>query len=94
MEEIMNTDKGAIADEPAKYRLIDLFADLAGRMHTYGPNAVIKFTGMGWHVEDRKAGLIERCLLGMVSELVEALRKYSPNTMVTVLDEYGNMRFG
>lgn len=90
----MNTDKGTIIGEACTYRLIDLFADLSGRMHTYGPNAVLKFTGTGWHVEDRKAGLTERRLLGMVSELVEALKEYRPNTKVTVLDEYGNMRFG
>ena len=37
----MNTDKGAIAGGHAKYRLIDLFTDLAGRMHTYGPDSVV-----------------------------------------------------
>lgn len=51
----MNTDKVAIAGGPAKYRLIDLFTDLAGRIHTYGPDAVVTFTNNGWRIEDRKA---------------------------------------
>jgi len=45
----MNTDKGTIIGEAGTYRLIDLFDDLAGRMHTYGPNAVISFNRSGWN---------------------------------------------
>lgn len=79
----MNTDKGAIAGGPAKYRLIDLFTDLAGRMHTYGPDAVVTFTNNGWRVEDRKAKPTERRLIGVVSDLVEALKGNSPERDVT-----------
>lgn len=71
----MNTDKGAIAGGPATYRLIDLFADLAGRMHTYGPDAAVSFTEKGWRVETHKAIPPERPLLGVVSELVDALKE-------------------
>lgn len=90
----MNTDKGTLIGENRTYRLIDLFTDLAGRMHTYGPNAVIRFTGNGWQVEARKAAPPERRLLGMVSDLVDALKEYHPDTKVTVLDGQGTMRFG
>lgn len=83
MEEIMNTDKGTIVGEPAKYRLIDLFTDLAGRMHTYGPDAVVTFTNNGWQVEDRKVKTHERSLLGVVSDLVDALKECKPDDMVS-----------
>lgn len=83
MEEIMNTDKGTIVGEPAKYRLIDLFTDLAGRMHTYGPDAVITFTNNGWQVENRKAKTPERSLLGVVSDLVDALKECKPDDRVS-----------
>jgi hypothetical protein len=83
MEEIMNTDKGTIVGETAKYRLIDLFTDLAGRMHTYGTDAVVTFTSIGWRVEDRKAKPTERRLIGVVSDLVEALKGNSPDSEVT-----------
>lgn len=79
----MNTDKGAVADEPAKYRLIDLFTDLAGRMHTYGPDAVVTFTNNGWQVEDRKVKTHERSLLGVVSDLVDALKECKPDDRVS-----------
>lgn len=80
----MNTDKGAIAGGPAKYRLIDLFADLAGRMHTYGPDAAVTFTERGWRVEKRKTIPPERPLLGVVSDLVDALKEGSkPDAMVS-----------
>jgi len=79
----MNTDKGTIVGEPAKYRLIDLFTDLAGRMHTYGPDAVITFTNNGWQVEARKAKTPERSLLGVVSDLVDALKECKPDARVS-----------
>ena len=80
----MNTDKGNIVGETAKYRLIDLFTDLAGRMHTYGPDAVVTFTNNGWRVEDRKAKTPERSLLGVVSDLVDALKEgCKPDDMVS-----------
>lgn len=79
----MNTDKGAIAGGPAKYRLIDLFTDLAGRMHTYGPDAVVTFTNNGWRVEDRKAKTPEHSLLSVVSDLVDALKECKPDDMVS-----------
>jgi len=79
----MNTDKGTIVGEPAKYRLIDLFTDLAGRMHTYGPDAVITFTNNGWQVENRKATTPERSLLGVVSDLVDALKECKPDARVS-----------
>lgn len=80
----MNTDKGTIVGEPAKYRLIDLFTDLAGRMHTYGPNAVVTFTSNGWRVEDRKAKTTGCSLLGVVSDLVNAMKEGSkPDDMVS-----------
>jgi len=80
----MNTDKGSIAGGPAKYRLIDLFADLAGRMHTYGPDAAVTFTERGWRVEKHKAVPPERPLLGVVSDLVDALKEGSkPDAMVS-----------
>ncbi len=80
----MNTDKGTIVGEPAKYRLIDLFTDLAGRMHTFGPDAVVTFSERGWYVENRKAKPTERRLIGVVSDLVEALKGNSPESKVTV----------
>ncbi len=83
MEEVMNTDKGAIAGGHAKYRLIDLFTDLAGRMHTYGPDSVVTLTNNGWRVEYRKAQPTERRLIGVVSDLVEALKGNSPESEVT-----------
>lgn len=89
----MNTDKGTIVGEACTYRLIDLFDDLAGRMHTYGPNAVISFTKTGWHVEDRKAGPTERRLVGMVSDLVYALKEFKPETKVAIVDAKGTMQF-
>mgnify|MGYP007032380463 FL=1 len=79
----MNTDKGTIVGEPAKYRLIDLFTDLAGRMHTYGPDAVITFTNNGWQVEARKAKTPERSLLGVASDLVDALKECKPDARVS-----------
>lgn len=79
----MNTDKGTIVGEPAKYRIIDLFTDLAGRMHTYGPDAVITFTNNGWQVEARKAKTPERSLLGVVSDLVDALKECKPDARVS-----------
>ena len=79
----MNTDKGTIVGETAKYRLIDLFTDLAGRMHTYGPDAVVTFTNNGWQVEDRKARPTERCLIGVVSDLVDALKSNKPDARVS-----------
>ena len=89
----MNTDKGHIIGEKRTYRLLDLFADLAGRVHTYGPNAVIRFTGAGWQLEARKAAPPERRLIGMVSDLVDALKQYHPDTKVTIVDGQGTMRF-
>lgn len=82
MEESMNTDKGTIVGEPAKYRLIDLFTDLAGRMHSYGPDAAVTFTKGGWRVEKRKATPHEGSLLGVVSDLVDALKKGNPDDIV------------
>ena len=79
----MNTDKGTIVGEPAKYRLIDLFTDLAGRMHTYGPDAVITFTNNGGQVAARKAKTPERSLLGVVSDLVDALKECKPDARVS-----------
>ena len=79
----MNTDKGTIVGEPAKYRLIDLFTDLAGRMHTYGPDAVVTFTNDGWRAENRKAKTPERSLLGVVSDLVDALKECKPDASVS-----------
>lgn len=80
----MNTDKGAIAGGPAKYRLIDLFTDLAGRMHIYGPDAAVTFTEGGWRVEKHKATPPEQPLLGVVSVLVDALKEGSkPDDMVS-----------
>ena len=79
----MNTDKGTIVGETAKYRLIDLFTDLAGRMHTYGPDAAVTFTKGGWQVEDRKAKTPERSLLGVVSDLVDALKSNKPDASVS-----------
>ena len=90
----MNTDKGTVIGEAATYRLIDLFADLAGRMHTYGPNSVITFNGKGWQVDSRNAAPAERRLLGMVSDLVEALKEYGPDTKVTIVNKNGLMKFG
>ena len=89
----MNTDKGTIIGEACTYRLIDLFDDLAGRMHTYGPNAVISFSGTGWRVEDRKAAPTERRLVGMVSDLVYALKDFKPATKVAIVDAKGTMQF-
>ena len=83
----MNTDKGTIVGEPAKYRLIDLFTDLAGRMHIYGPDAVITFSEDGWRIEDRKAKPTECRLIGVVSDLVDAMKEGSkPDDMVSVYD--------
>lgn len=80
----MNTDKGAIAAGPATYRLIDLFTDLAGRMHIYGPEAAVTFTEGGWRVEKHKATPPERPLLGVVSDLVDALKEgCKPDDMVS-----------
>ena len=80
----MNTDKGAIAGGPAKYRLIDLFTDLAVRMHIYGPDAAVTFTEGGWRVEKHKATPPEQPLLGVVSVLVDALKEGSrPDDMVS-----------
>ena len=80
----MYTDKGAIAGGPAKYRLIDLFTDLAGRMHIYGPDAAVTFTEGGWRVEKHKATPPEQPLLGVVSVLVDALKEGSrPDDMVS-----------
>lgn len=79
----MNTDKGTIVGEPAKYRLIDLFTDLAGRMHTYGTDAVVTFTNNGWRVEDRKAKPTERRLIAVVSDLIDALKSNKPDARVS-----------
>ncbi len=81
----MNTDKGTIVGEPAKYRLIDLFTDLAGRMHTYGTNAVVTFTSNGWQVvEGSKAKTTGCSLLGVVSDLINAMKEGSkPDDMVS-----------
>ncbi len=80
----MNTDKGTVVGQPAKYRLIDLFTDLAGRMHVYGPDAVVTFTEGGWRVEPRKATHHEARLLGVVSDLVDAMKDGSkPEDMVS-----------
>lgn len=80
----MNTDKGAIAGGPAKYCLIDLFTDLAGRMHIYGPDAVITFSEDGWRIEDRKAKPTECRLIGIVSALVDAMKEgRKPDDMVS-----------
>ena len=79
----MNTDKGNIIGQKASYRLIDLFTDLAGRMHTFGPDAVVTFGEKGWRVEDRKAKPTERRLIGVVSDLVEALKGNPPESRVT-----------
>lgn len=87
----MNTDKGTIVGEPAKYRLIDLFTDLAGRMHVYGPDAVVTFTNNGWRVEDRKAKPNECRLIGVVSDLVNALKVGNPDDMVSFDAESGWM---
>lgn len=89
---MMNTDKGAIACGPAKYRLIDLFTDLSGRMHIYGPDAAVTFTEGGWRVEKHKATLPERPLLGVVSDLVDALKEGSkPDDMVSFNADSGWM---
>lgn len=85
----MNTDKGTIVGEPAKYRLIDLFTDLAGRMHVYGPDAVVTFTNNGWRVEDRKAKHTERRLICVVSDLANALKEGNPDDMVSFDAELG-----
>lgn len=80
----MNTDKGTIVGEPAKYRLIDLFTDLAGRMHIYGPDAVITFSEKGWRIEDRTAKPTECSLIGIVSDLVATMEEGSkPDDMVS-----------
>ena len=79
----MNTDKGHIIGQTAKYRLIDVFADLSGRMHTFGPDAVITFSEQGWRVEDRKARPTERSLIGVVSDLVDALKSNKPDARVS-----------
>ena len=79
----MNIDKGTIVGETAKYRLIDLFTDLAGRMHTYGPDAAVTFTKGGWRVENHKAKTPERSLLGVVSDLVDALKECKPDARVS-----------
>ena len=79
----MNTDKGHIIDQTAKYRLIDVFTDLSWRMHTFGPDAVITFSDKGWRIEDRKAKPTERRLIGVVSDLVEALKSNKPEARVS-----------
>lgn len=79
----MNTDKGHIIGQTTKYRLIDVFADLSGRMHTFGPDAVITFSEQGWCVEDRKARPTERSLIGVVSDLVDALKSNKPDARVS-----------
>ena len=61
----------------------ELDIDLAGRMHTYGPDAVVTLTNNGWRVEYRKAKPTERRLIGVVSDLVEALKGNSPESEVT-----------
>lgn len=89
----MNTDKGTIAGGPAKYRLIDLFTDLAGRMHIYGPDAVITFSEDGWRIEDRKAKPTECRLIGIVSDLVTAMKEGSkPDDMVSFYADLGWIR--
>lgn len=91
----MNTDKGTIVGEPAKYRLIDLFTDLAGRMHTYGPDAAVTFTKGGWRVEKRKATPHEGSLLGVVSDLVYAMKGGSkPDDMVSFDADVGWITLG
>lgn len=84
----MNTDKGNITGEPVSYRLIDLFTDLAGRIHTYGPNAAISYGDAGWKIEDHEAGPGERRILGAVCDLAEALKSYSPDEKVVITNGY------
>lgn len=83
----MNADKGAISSGPAKYRLIDLFTDLSWRVHVFGPDAVITFSENGWRIEDRKAKPTECRLIGIVSDLVDAMKEgRKPDDMVTFFD--------
>lgn len=86
----MNTDKGAIAGGPAKYRLIDLFTDLAVLMHIYGPDAAVTFTEGGLRVEKHKFTPPERPLLGVVRDLIDALKEgRKPDDMVSFDAESG-----